>query len=56
MLIMQITKRLGSSTPLIVSTASGLIGREALTNEFREVSIFFFFFFFFFLGWGAAFY
>ena len=55
MLIMQITKRLGSSTPLIVSTASGLIGREALTNEFREVSIFFFFFLFF-LGWGAAFY
>ena len=53
MLIMQITKRLGPSTPLIVSIASGLIGREALTNEFREVSIFFFFFF---LGWGAAFY
>ncbi|KAK9995354.1 hypothetical protein SO802_020040 [Lithocarpus litseifolius] len=32
-----ITKKLGSSTPLIISTASGLIGREALTNEFREV-------------------
>ncbi|KAM3752048.1 hypothetical protein ACB098_04G159000 [Castanea mollissima] len=32
-----ITKRLGLSTPLIVSTASGLIGRDALTNEFREV-------------------
>ncbi|XP_030957469.1 F-box/LRR-repeat protein At5g63520-like [Quercus lobata] len=32
-----ITKRLGQSTPLIITVASGIIGRDALTNEFREV-------------------
>jgi hypothetical protein len=40
MLIMQITKRLGSSTPFIISIANGIIGRDALNNEFREVYIF----------------
>uniref|UniRef100_A0A2N9EN35 F-box domain-containing protein n=1 Tax=Fagus sylvatica TaxID=28930 RepID=A0A2N9EN35_FAGSY len=32
-----ITKRLGSSTPFIISIANGIIGRDALNNEFREV-------------------
>ena len=39
MIVMQITKRLGQSTPLIITVASGIIGRDALTNEFREVYI-----------------
>ena len=39
MLIMQITKRLGSNTPFIISVAGGIIGRDALTNEFKEVYI-----------------
>ncbi|KAK4597096.1 hypothetical protein RGQ29_014915 [Quercus rubra] len=34
-----ITKRLGQSTPLIITVASGIIGRDALTNEFREESL-----------------
>jgi hypothetical protein len=49
MLIMQITKRLGSSTPFIISIANGIIGRDALNNEFREVYIFLSSFFF----WGT---
>ncbi|XP_050275735.1 F-box/LRR-repeat protein At5g63520-like isoform X1 [Quercus robur] len=32
-----ITKRLGSNTPFIISVAGGIIGRDALTNEFKEV-------------------
>ncbi|KAF5476531.1 hypothetical protein F2P56_003278 [Juglans regia] len=32
-----ITRKLGSRMPFIISTASGIIGRDALTNEFREV-------------------
>ena len=36
---MQITKRLGSNTPFIISVAGGIIGRDALTNEFKEVYI-----------------
>ena len=43
MLIMQITKRLGSNTPFIISVAGGIIGRDALTNEFKEVYISFLF-------------
>ena len=39
MIVMQITKRLGQSTPLIITVASGIIARDALTNEFREVYI-----------------
>ena len=39
MIVMQITKTLGQSTPLIITVASGIIGRDALTNEFREVYI-----------------
>jgi hypothetical protein len=37
LLVMQISKRLGSGTPFIISTASGIIGRDALTNELKEV-------------------
>ncbi|KAF5460078.1 hypothetical protein F2P56_019975 [Juglans regia] len=32
-----ITKRLGSRMPFIISTANGIIGRDSLTNEYREV-------------------
>ncbi|KAK7838495.1 f-box/lrr-repeat protein [Quercus suber] len=32
-----IPKRLGSNTPFIISVAGGVIGRDALTNEFKEV-------------------
>ena len=58
MLIMQITKRLGSNTPFIISVAGGIIGRDALTNEFKEVYISLFATFllinchFFFSFWG----
>ncbi|XP_040989948.1 F-box/LRR-repeat protein At5g63520-like isoform X2 [Juglans microcarpa x Juglans regia] len=31
-----ITKRLGSRMPFIISTANGIIGRDSLTNEYRE--------------------
>lgn len=34
----QIKKKLGRSVPVIVSVADGLIGRDALTNELKEVS------------------
>nr|XP_023879731.1 uncharacterized protein LOC111992135 [Quercus suber] len=33
----EITKRLGQSTPLIIIVNRGIIGRDALTNEFIEV-------------------
>ena len=39
---MQIPKRLGSNTPFIISIAGGVIGRDALTNEFKEVYISFY--------------
>ncbi|KAL0005041.1 hypothetical protein SO802_012602 [Lithocarpus litseifolius] len=32
-----ITKRLGSNTPFVISVAGGIIGRDALANEFKEV-------------------
>ncbi|XP_018501167.1 F-box/LRR-repeat protein At5g63520-like [Pyrus x bretschneideri] len=30
-------KKLGSSVPFIISTSSGIFGRDALTHEFKEV-------------------
>jgi len=30
--------KLGSQTPIIVSCASGIMGRDAVTGEHREVS------------------
>ena len=35
---MQITKKLGSATPVITSVARGIIGSDAITEEFKEVS------------------
>lgn len=35
---MQITKKLGSATPVITSVARGIIGSDAITAEFKEVS------------------
>ncbi|XP_050150934.1 F-box/LRR-repeat protein At5g63520-like isoform X1 [Malus sylvestris] len=32
-----ISKKLGSSIPFIISTSSGIFGRDALTHEFKEV-------------------
>ncbi|KAI5329509.1 hypothetical protein L3X38_028906 [Prunus dulcis] len=32
-----ISRKLGSSVPFIISTSSGIIGRDALTHEFKEV-------------------
>ncbi|XP_008239495.1 PREDICTED: F-box/LRR-repeat protein At5g63520 [Prunus mume] len=32
-----ISKKLGSNVPFIISTSSGIIGRDALTHEFKEV-------------------
>ncbi|XP_068306086.1 F-box/LRR-repeat protein At5g63520-like isoform X2 [Pyrus communis] len=32
-----ISKKLGSSVPFIISTSSGIFGRDALTHEFKEV-------------------
>ncbi|KAJ7957228.1 F-box/LRR-repeat protein [Quillaja saponaria] len=32
-----ITQKLGSKTPVIVSTVEGILGRDALTDEFKEV-------------------
>lgn len=34
----QISRDLGTRTPIIISTASGIIGRDALTDELKEVS------------------
>ncbi|KAL6996932.1 hypothetical protein U1Q18_007055 [Sarracenia purpurea var. burkii] len=34
---MQITEKLGSATPVVTSESSGIIGRNALTDEFKEV-------------------
>lgn len=34
----QISKKLGTKTPIIISTANGIIGRDALTDELKEVS------------------
>ncbi|MED6172692.1 hypothetical protein PIB30_052322 [Stylosanthes scabra] len=41
--IMQIGKTLGSNIPVIVTVPNGIIGRDALTDEFKEVK------------WGALF-
>ncbi|XP_024024178.1 F-box/LRR-repeat protein At5g63520 isoform X2 [Morus notabilis] len=32
-----ISKKLGTKTPIIISTANGIIGRDALTDELKEV-------------------
>ena len=37
MSVVQITKKLGSNIPVIVTVANGIIGRDALTDEFKEV-------------------
>ena len=37
---MQITKKLGSATPVITSFASGIIGGDAMSEEFTEVNLF----------------
>lgn len=34
---MQLVKNLGSRTPIILSFVHGVMGRDALTDEFREV-------------------
>ena len=34
---LQISKKLGSSVPFIISTSSGIVGRDALTDEIKEV-------------------
>lgn len=39
---MQMAEKLGSETPIIVTTASGIIGRDACTGEFKEVRLCFF--------------
>ena len=36
--IIQIVRRF-KRTPIVISIANGLIGRDALTNEFREVHL-----------------
>lgn len=37
LVIVQITKKLGSTIPIIYTAPTGLIGRDAITNEFKEV-------------------
>lgn len=34
---MQLVKHLGPRTPIILSVVHGVMGRDALTDEFREV-------------------
>ena len=36
---MQITKKLGSHTPVITSFACGIIGSDAFSEEFKEVNV-----------------
>ena len=36
--MLQLAAKLGSKTPIIVSCAYGIIGRDAVTGEHREVS------------------
>ena len=43
---MQISKKLGARTPIIISTANGIIGRDALSDELIEVFIVHFYFFY----------
>lgn len=38
---MQITNILGSTIPIIYTAPNGVIGRDAITNEFKEVNIYF---------------
>lgn len=35
----QVSKKLGPRTPMIISTASGISGRDAITDEFKEVQL-----------------
>lgn len=49
LLMMQILSKLGSKIPIIISTAHGIIGKEVLTNEVKEVLFSFGFFFSLFL-------
>jgi len=35
--MLQIRKSLGSNIPVIVTVANGIIGRDAVTDEFKEV-------------------
>lgn len=36
---MQITKKLGSATPVITSFNRGIIGNDAISEEFKEVNV-----------------
>ena len=36
---MQITKALGSTAPVITSFARGIIGNDAISEEFKEVNV-----------------
>lgn len=35
--LLQMSKKLGSKTPMVISTAWGIVGRDALTDKFKEV-------------------
>lgn len=35
--VVQVRRRLGFKIPVIVTVNNGIIGREALTDEFKEV-------------------
>lgn len=48
---MQLVKHLGLRTPIILSVVHGVMGRDALTDEFREVWIVSLSFWFF-VSWG----
>lgn len=37
MLMFQIRKSLGFNIPVIVTVANGIMGRDAVTDEFKEV-------------------
>jgi len=38
--MLQLAAKLGSKTPIIVSCANGIIGRDAVTDEHQEVTAF----------------
>lgn len=39
LMLLQVTKRLGSEIPIVTSVTEGIIGCDALTDEFKEVNL-----------------